>query len=113
MYVPSYLYMGIPTEWIETYERQYDIYLRNYKKDKHYWWDDMVQEYFSKYPPHYFGRIETCKPQELPNAGNKCYADKLLLFYLRKTTIAYNNKGGLLHYLVKSTDYALKHLFRI
>lgn len=113
MYLPQNTYKKIPNEWIETYEKRYDICLRNYKEDKHYWWDDMVQGYFSKYTPQFFRRIETCKPQELPNTGEKSFPDKLLLFYLRKTTTIYNNKGSIMYFILKSTDYALKHLFRI
>lgn len=113
MYNPNIQYKSIPKEWFEVYKEKYNIDLSDYKVENHYWWDDKVNEYFAKYTPRYFRRIETCRQKELFHAEGKSLLDKILLLYLRQTTRTYNRKRGFLYHIVKKTDAVLKRLCKL
>lgn len=114
MYNPSIIYNTIPNEWIKTYKEKYGININDIVYESHYWWDDIIKEYFQKYSPKYFRHIETYKTtQELLMGRDKTIVDKLLLCYLCCTTNAYNKQYGILYKMIQKTDAGLKRIFKI
>ena len=105
MYNPSLPFQTIPTEWIDGYKTNYGIDLNSYVKEKHYWWDDKVKEYFSEYSPNKFRHIETYHNiRGLLFAKGKNLFDKILLLYLHCTKSIYNKRRGRLFEFVNKTD---------
>lgn len=114
MYNPSLPYKMIPKTWIEDYKNKYDINLKSYTKEEHFWWDDKVNQYFAEYTPKYFRSLETYNSiRELLNAKEKNILNKLLLLYLHYTREVYNIKRGVMYKIVIRIDYWLKRIFRV
>ena len=75
-------YKEIPEKWLNEYDKN-GINLRNNDdKDKHYWWDDEVENFRIKYGEEYFKHIDF---QDNKNA---------ILTYLRKTQFLWKYKYG-------------------
>ena len=78
----SHNYEEIPEQWFEKYDRS-GIDLRyNEDEDKHYWWDDEVEEFKKKYGEDYFKYID------FQNNRN------IVLTYLRHTQFLWKYKYG-------------------
>ena len=112
MYNSTLPYKRIPPEWLINYKNKYDIDIRAYVIEGHYWWDDKVKEYFEQYSPKYFKHIETYYSlRGLILAKGKSLLDKLLMLYLHLTRNIYNAKRGLIYRAILKIDSILKYRF--
>lgn len=107
----------IPEDWLEYYQKL-GIDLKSFKKEKEYYWDNIVLGYIKEYGAKYFSREYIWDQDWVEKAGKKGFKNlhefrdprtvvqKAIHFYLKKTQ--YYNQS----ILVRAIDKVLVDIFK-
>lgn len=119
MYNPALPVKPLPNSWIYKY-KQLGIDIKDIKYDSSYRWNQIIKKYINEYSSCYFDNFDTNdNNQSSPNnyrltLKGKPLLSKLLLFYLKSTTNAYNSHTNhLFRYIIVKTDVLLKKRFKL